>query len=367
MIGLQKPWLVLGIVGLAAACSGDNPGPGVDAGSDTGADASADLGAELGADLRRDAPADAGAPEAAPALCACAADEACDPSGACVPFAPGPDDHEAELILNRQVILGPTSDGPVGTADFLVWSAQPFPADTRPSFTTDENERCTSESNAHYPYSWNGKTWPLGPYASVGNLTITAAGAPGPIVLEPDTAPPDGTFYWWTDEPPPLVAEGTVLPFFAGDYLPIGGAISLQLAGGPAAPAQQLAPPLEVPETPTFLEPDVEHGAEVAIGGSLRVRWAPTARAGTEIELAFAMQSMAGKQLVSCLLEDDGEVVLPGDKLAFLTAGGTETGIYISRRVRRTLLAKGAGGTSLFIRTTVRNDRVRQIVYTAAP
>lgn len=265
--------------------------------------------------------------------CVCGAEQVCEAATRrCLPRATGSDgDIIGEMTLLRQERIGdPSVLGKLGKAEVGFHAHEPLPVDRRPSWPTDEGERCFLERDTVYPQSYGGTYWPQGPSLGVGDAIFDVGAAVGAILLDAWEYS-GGWGYSHGDTPPALHEGSTWFPsFFGPEHLPFGETFRARSAGGPDASALDV--PGEIPRSFTIDQPAVETpNASASSTDGLVVRWSPP-QPSAYMEI-FVTQVIAGSfVLVSCKVKDDGAAVVPSAPMNQLFG---DVGIQLRRTTER--------------------------------
>jgi hypothetical protein len=294
--------------------------------------------------------------------CHCSEDQVCDiTTNSCIAKPSGTGGIIGEVFLLNQVMEGDmTMGGHLGKATADFWDEQPYPVDDRESFATPTGRCYMERGEDFYPSSWKGQTWPTGDRRGAGDLTINVAGAPGHIILNQEDRYNGGYTYSHNDVPPPLQSEtSTYSQMFDPQYVPLGGAITVEAAGGPDIPAGSwsgaaMAYPFTISSPPDYNATQ----AKVDKRNGLAVTWSP---AQPDAKMIIIIGSTTGSSMMrsrlKCVVKDDGSTQIPPEALTPFSA---ETDLQLQRDTVRYLKTSAANGKDLHLFLSGRHARIRR-------
>jgi hypothetical protein len=225
----------------------------------------------------------------------------------------GPADVTASLLyMNQRVFREDDAFARGGIARLELYDPQPLPADGRTEVFNADGERCTFESGTEWPLTLpGGETWPAGPFHDAGDLALTAAGAPGPVIYEYFDS-----YYLRASPGPVQLGSFTHTFFFAPEYLPHGASASFAAAGGSdigafAFDGARLAADY------TVSVPNLVAGGDVIdTDAALTFSWSPAAPGD---QMAVIVKDSFS--FIKCVFDDDGEATVPAEAMGLLIGG----------------------------------------------
>jgi hypothetical protein len=264
---------------------------------------------------------------------------------------PGPADVTAGLLyINQRVYREDDAFAQGGIAKLELYDPQPLPPDERPEFFNADGERCTFETDSEWPQALpGGGTWPEGPFLDAGDLTLTAASAPGPVVYEYFDS------YYLRLSPGP-VKQGSFTHnfFFPPEYLPHGDSVTVAAAGG-ADLGSLSASGLKLADDYVVYSPNLVTGENVIdTGGPLTFSWSPPAPGD---KMAVIVKDSFS--YVKCVFDDDGHAVVPADAMGTLLGGQfVRITVQTWREHHDTVRVEAAGGEQVDVAFTSRHVQI---------
>lgn len=263
---------------------------------------------------------------------------------------PGPADVTASLLyINQRVFREDDAFAQGGISRLEIHDPQPLPTDDRTEFFNGDGERCTFESGTEWPELLaSGETWPAGPFLDAGNLSLTATGAPGPVIYEYYDS------YYLRLAPGP-VQQGSFThnSFYAPEYLPHGATATIAAAGGPDLGA--FSAELQLAADYVVSSPNMVSGADVIDDEApLTFSWSPPAPGD---QMAVIVKDSFS--FIKCVFEDDGEASVPAEAMALLNGGQfARFTVQTWREHSETVRAESADGQQVDVAFTSRHVQI---------
>ncbi|MBW2527476.1 MAG: hypothetical protein JRI23_25060 [Deltaproteobacteria bacterium] len=271
--------------------------------------------------------------------------------GGTAPVDAGPADVTAGLLyIHQQVFREDDAFARGGLARLELYDPQALPPDDRPEFFNADGERCTFETGTEWPLTLpNGDTWPAGPFYDAGNLSLTAAGAPGPVVYEYYD-----TYYVRQSPGPVVLGSFTHSSFFPPEYIPHGAAASFAAPGGADIGAFSFSG-VTLAADYTVTAPDLVVGSYVInTSDPLTFTWSPPAPGDS-----MAVIVKDSFSFLKCVFDDDGVATIPAEAMATLVGGQfVRLTVQTWREHRETQRVVSADGEQIDVELTSRHVQI---------